>query len=728
MSPRSHHPSPLAGASRMRDAGAGVLALLVTLCSVASAEQAAPATSAPYARDVTEFGPYPPTSPIAPPYASFPPLAAPAPRPYPPVKGAFEPTPPLPACGVFSDCSFENNGAGWFSYDLTVPLFNLGVYGAGQSPGYGLFTSAPTQGTKAVLTGWDGNGPGDIILFQDVILQPKASRLEFDYRAGWDMFNFTGSTQHRLFSVQIQPSGGGAPLATTLVLLAAAGSMNLDTGNLLGSVDVSAHAGKSVRVLFIWRVPEFATGPAFFQLDNIRVRENTCLTVNNCSFETGDLSNWTAVDLTVPFVPAQVRAAGTPMPLLNCLPSDGTYAFTHGWNGNGPGEILLYQDVTLPAAASSIAFDYRAAWNIGASAGRSFRFEVQPSGGGAPLLSQQILIAAANTNQPDTGPLTGLMSLASFQGLAVRLVFRWTVPENLSGPANFQLDRIRLTRGYCADIQNCSFETGALPAWVGADLATPFYAMQPGLAGVSPGYGLFLSAPTEGSYALLLGFDGSGPGVIELRQDVTLPLWGDQLRFDYRAGWDMLTFVGSTKPRIFDVSIEPFGGGPALVKHVVLEAAEGTQVLDTGPRSKALSVGAYAGQNVRIAFRWRIPEYFTGPGFFQLDRVMIDDVVLAVGPGALAQRLELQPARPNPSRESASFAFTLPHTGDVELEIVDVRGARVWSERHEALPAGEHRLGWGGRTTQGGVAPAGVYYARVRTQEGSTSRMFVRVR
>lgn len=674
---------------------------------------------------------YPPVPPVAGEPFTLPRAAAPRVQSYPLRNVGLTPTPPLPACGVIANCSFENALNGWATMDVAGAIYPVGVHGGGQSPGYGLFSSAPTSGSNALLTGWDGNGPGDIAVSQDIILEPTASRLEFDYRAGWDLLNFTSATLPRTFSVQLQPGGGGPPLSTTTVLSASPGSMNLDTGNLLGSVDVAAYAGRSVRVLWIWRVPESFTGPAFFQLDNIRVSERACPIVTNCSFETSDLTGWTVTDIASPTLPAQVRATGTPLQSVSCQPTEGAFAFTHGWNGAGPGDILLSQVVSLPASISSLEFDYRASWSLapGSAPARSFQLEVQPAAGGAPLASHPILLAAAGSSQADTGPRTAILGLAAFAGQTVRIVFRWHVPAGSLGPADFQLDRIRFTQGHCADILNCSFETGVSPAWTVADLGQPLLPVQAAQSGATPGYGLFLSDPTDGSYAMLHGFDGDGPGDIRLTQLVTLPLWGDQLRFDYRAGWDLATFGGATQPRSFLVSILPEGAGPPLLSQTVLVAAAGTQVLDTGPRSRALSIGALAGQTVRIEFRWHVPEYFTGPAFFQLDRVMIDNVVLAVGPGGgPGQRLELQPARPNPSRESTTFAFTLPQLGDVELEIVDVRGARVWSERHEALPAGEHRLGWSGRTSAGRLAPAGVYYARVRAPGTSTSRMFVRVR
>ncbi len=94
----------------------------------------------------------------------------------------------------------------------------------------------------------------------------------FDYRCAWDLFEF-GASEDRTFSVNIEPSGGGAPLQTDLILTAQAGTNALpDSGNnLVGIVDVSAFAGQAVRISFDWFVPQILTGPAFCQLDNVSV-------------------------------------------------------------------------------------------------------------------------------------------------------------------------------------------------------------------------------------------------------------------------------------------------------------------------------------------------------------------------------------------------------------------------------------------------------------------------
>jgi uncharacterized repeat protein (TIGR01451 family) len=173
-----------------------------------------------------------------------------------------------------SNCSFENDFTDWVTEDLTLPFLSLQVGGAGLSPGFGLFTSAPTHGNLAALHGFDGDGPGWIRIAQDVGLPPSAGSLVFDYRAGWDLltYNYPG-TSDRYFGVNIEPVGGGPALQTTDILLASMDTIILDSADQTGLVDISAFAGMEVRISFDWFVPDTSSGPAFFQLDNVMVVE-----------------------------------------------------------------------------------------------------------------------------------------------------------------------------------------------------------------------------------------------------------------------------------------------------------------------------------------------------------------------------------------------------------------------------------------------------------------------
>jgi uncharacterized repeat protein (TIGR01451 family) len=170
------------------------------------------------------------------------------------------------------NCSFELGFSGWITQDLPTPFLPLQVAGAAVSPGFGFFFSEPTDGNSAALHGFDGDGPGWIRLAQDIDLPTSAARLVFDYRAAWDLlaYSFSGAGD-RLFEVNIQPQGGGAPLQTTSVLTATVSTVITDTADLTGIVDLSSFAGSPVRVSFDWYVPDDFSGPGFFQLDNVLV-------------------------------------------------------------------------------------------------------------------------------------------------------------------------------------------------------------------------------------------------------------------------------------------------------------------------------------------------------------------------------------------------------------------------------------------------------------------------
>jgi len=96
------------------------------------------------------------------------------------------------------------------------------------------------------------------------------STIEFDFRAAWNLVDFCGGCLDRIFDVNIEIAGGGANLANFNILNATSGTTVLDTGDTVGSIDLSGFIGQTVSLNFDWFVPENFTGPAFFQLDNVR--------------------------------------------------------------------------------------------------------------------------------------------------------------------------------------------------------------------------------------------------------------------------------------------------------------------------------------------------------------------------------------------------------------------------------------------------------------------------
>lgn len=91
----------------------------------------------------------------------------------------------------------------------------------------------------------------------------------FDDRAAWDLT--FGATLPREFGVTISEIGGGPVLDSMVFLTLDPGSVNLDTGQLSGTMDMSAFLGDTVSITLSWSIPETFTGPAQFDLDNVRL-------------------------------------------------------------------------------------------------------------------------------------------------------------------------------------------------------------------------------------------------------------------------------------------------------------------------------------------------------------------------------------------------------------------------------------------------------------------------
>lgn len=195
------------------------------------------------------------------------------------------------AANPVTNCSFEGELASWMLSDLAMPTFPAGVGPAGQSPGSGLFTSAPTDGTNAFLNGFSGS-PGRIVLTQTGIDLPPGipSRrgvtcppttptppgespecivtLAFDHRSGWDI---GAAIQDRVFAVFLDDSDGN-PLGELDIVIASPNTVTLDSDVVTSFIGIGAWAGRSdVQLRFQWDIPEANTGPGFFQLDNITI-------------------------------------------------------------------------------------------------------------------------------------------------------------------------------------------------------------------------------------------------------------------------------------------------------------------------------------------------------------------------------------------------------------------------------------------------------------------------
>jgi photosystem II stability/assembly factor-like uncharacterized protein len=78
-------------------------------------------------------------------------------------------------------------------------------------------------------------------------------------------------------------------------------------------------------------------------------------------------------------------------------------------------------------------------------------------------------------------------------------------------------------------------------------------------------------------------------------------------------------------------------------------------------------------------------------------------------------RLTLLPGSPSPFSNVTTLRFGVPEGGTVTIEVFDVRGGRVFSERMNTPSAGWYTRRFGGRDASGHRLASGVYFYRVTT-------------
>lgn len=146
---------------------------------------------------------------------------------------------------------------------------------------------------------------------------------------------------------------------------------------------------------------------------------------------------------------------------------------------------------------------------------------------------------------------------------------------------------------------------------------------------------------------------------------------------------------------------------------------------DLSGTSPAIDAGA-ATFSVGGRVVWRkYPGDYTGPA---PDLGAIEySAVLSIGVGPAVGGVELLPPAPNPVRGPVALRVHLPAAGKARLEVVDVAGRRVRLLVDGLVDAGRHDFAWDGRDASGAPAPAGIYFARFETAQGSRTRALVKL-
>ncbi len=78
----------------------------------------------------------------------------------------------------------------------------------------------------------------------------------------------------------------------------------------------------------------------------------------------------------------------------------------------------------------------------------------------------------------------------------------------------------------------------------------------------------------------------------------------------------------------------------------------------------------------------------------------------------------IKSVRPNPLNSSTTIQYALPSEGRVTMEVFDIQGRRVAGLVDGYKAAGYHGVIWNGRDSAGGAAAQGVYFLRLRFEDG----------
>jgi hypothetical protein len=171
---------------------------------------------------------------------------------------------------------------------------------------------------------------------------------------------------------------------------------------------------------------------------------------------------------------------------------------------------------------------------------------------------------------------------------------------------------------------NGGFEFGFL-GWTAQEIGSPFIPWMNEGAGSGSGFGMAPTQPQEGLLEAWNGFDGDGPMLFTLYQDVTLRSGATSatLSWKNRLQWNFL--VGTqTQPRTYEVQLRDPNTDAVLQTLFLFDTGIADGLGDSGWTSHSVDVSAYLGTTVRLWFQESIPEAFTGPGQFELDAVSLN--------------------------------------------------------------------------------------------------------
>ena len=393
---------------------------------------------------------------------------------------------------------FEDGSGGASADGFTIDNDQNGLWhlsaGRGDQPGHSpthSFYYGQGEGPNGGGTYDVGYTAGDLVS-PSITLPTGIVRLDFNY-----VLQTEGSTFFDAAQLQINAGAGWTTLASYSDVAESS------TWTAAAPVDLSAYAGQTVQLRWSFdRVDSIANFYEGWYVDDVRIQaaeltdtyalsltRGQALTVaatsqdggavsielldsagnvvagglpaptdanliTNGSFETGDFTGWTVATTGPPFIPWQVTGggAGSGFGMAPTEPQDGDFVAWNGFDGGGPMQYTMYQDVAIPADApvAQLSWQDRLQWNFTlggeATEPRIYAVQVRDPVTDAVLETLHSFSTDVQAVNPtgDTGWQTHTADLSAYIGSTVRLYFQEYVPQSGTGPAQAEIDAVSL--------------------------------------------------------------------------------------------------------------------------------------------------------------------------------------------------------------------------------------------------------------------------------------------
>ncbi len=223
---------------------------------------------------------------------------------------------------------------------------------AGPGPGYFL-NGYPAEGSLFAENGFDGSAGLTYDIFQEVAIPSGAPSVTLNWkeRIQWDLVTYCiGCSLSRVYTVTIQPAGGGAPLATLFTMTLNPGTTG-DTGYVAHVADLVAAypaiRGTTVRLNWHETIPETLVGPGQFDFDDVSLIANCQTPAGTIQLSKSAAQCSDTIQVTVS--DTDLQGAGSVNVTVASLPTGDSESVT--LLETGPGTGVLTRSLTIAGGA-----------------------------------------------------------------------------------------------------------------------------------------------------------------------------------------------------------------------------------------------------------------------------------------------------------------------------------------------------------------------------------------